>query len=131
MDLPSRIALFLPSLRGGGAERVMLALANGFVARGLGVDLVLAKAEGPYLREVSEAVRVVDLGASRVLASVPGLIRYLRRERPEALLSAMSHANLVALWARRWARVPTRVVVSEHNTLTVSQKNIPVTSAGF
>lgn len=116
----NRIAIYVPSLRGGGAERVMTILANGFTVRGFAVDLVLAKAEGPYLREVSEAVRVVDLGASRVLASLPRLIRYLRRERPEAMLSALNHANVMALWAQQWARVPTRLVVSEHNTLSVA-----------
>jgi len=44
-----KLALFLPSLRGGGAERVMVNLVRGFAERGLRVDLVLAKAEGPYL----------------------------------------------------------------------------------
>lgn len=124
--MKGRIALFLPSLRGGGAERVMVTLANGFGARGLAVDLVLAKAEGPYLKDVSEAVRVVDLGVSRVLASLPGLIRYLRRERPAAMLSAMNHANVVALLARKLARIPTRLVVSEHNTLSAGRHTLPL-----
>ncbi len=119
------IALFLPSLRGGGAERVMLNLAQGFVKRGFHVDLVLAKAEGAYLSEVPPEVRIVNLKASRVLWSLPGLIRYLRREQPRVMLSALSHANLVALWARAVARVKTRLVVSEHNTLSISTEGTP------
>lgn len=58
--MKERIALFLPSLHGGGAERMMVNLARGFSERGLSVDLVLAKAEGPYLSQVSPDVRVVD-----------------------------------------------------------------------
>src|SRR3989442_572508 len=46
------VALFLPSLEAGGAERVMLSLALGFADRGLAVDLVLVRAEGTYLAEV-------------------------------------------------------------------------------
>lgn len=69
-----KISLFLPSLRGGGAERVMVNLARGFVERGVQVDLVLARAEGPYLSEVPEGVRVVDLGSKRVLYSTLGAI---------------------------------------------------------
>jgi len=117
------IALFLPSLRGGGAEKVMVNLALGFVEQGLKVDLVLAKAEGPYLSRVPEEVRVVDLGARRVLYSLPGLVRYLRRERPQAMLSALNYANIVAIWAKLLARVQTHLVVSEHNTLSCSTQN--------
>jgi glycosyltransferase involved in cell wall biosynthesis len=118
----SLIALYLPTLCGGGAERVMVTLANGFADQGLQVDLVLAKAEGSYLADVSPSVRVVDLGASRVLASLPGLVRYLRRERPAALLSAMGHANVVAVAARWLSRVPTRLVVSEHANFLLSRQ---------
>lgn len=113
-----RIALFLPSLRGGGAERIMVTLANAFAERGFKTDLVLAKAEGPYLNDVSENVRVVDLGASRVVTSLPALVRYLRRERPDVMLSALYHANVIALLAKRLACVKTRLVVSEHSSPT-------------
>lgn len=111
-----KVALFLPSLRGGGAERVMVNLARGFSERGLRVNLVLAKAEGPYLSHVPSTVRSVDLRASRVLASLPSLVHYLRSERPKALLSALDHANVVAHLARKFVRAQMRVVVSVHTT---------------
>jgi glycosyltransferase involved in cell wall biosynthesis len=114
------IAIYLPSLHGGGAERAMVTLANGFADRGLKVDLVLACAEGPYLAEVSPVVRVVDLQSSRVLASLPGLVRYLRRERPRTMLSALSHANVVAIMARMLSRITVRLVISERSNLSRS-----------
>jgi glycosyltransferase involved in cell wall biosynthesis len=51
---------------------------------------------------------------------LPDLVRYLRRERPQVLLSAMTDMNLAALWARRLARVPTELVISEHINLSQS-----------
>ena len=60
----------------------------------------------------------MDLGARRILSSLPSLVRYLRREQPAAVLSVL-HANVVALWARRLAGVSTRLVVSERNTLSL------------
>jgi len=119
----NNIALFLPSLRCGGAERVMVNLARGFAERGQQVDMVLAKAEGPYMREVPPEVRIVDLGAKRMLYSLPALVRYLRRVRPDAMLSAMNHSNIVAIWARQLAGVKTRLIISEHNTLSVSVRD--------
>lgn len=117
---PRAIAFFLPGLHGGGAERIVLNLTQGIVERGLAVDLVLAAATGPLRDHVAPGVRVVDLASPRVLRSIGPLARYLRRERPRALVSSMSHANLVALWAARLARTGTPVVVTEHNTMSQS-----------
>lgn len=113
-----RLAIFISALRLGGAQRSMLKLAQGLVERGYAVDLVLARSEGPFLAEVPASVRVVDLRATRVLTSLVGLVRYLRQERPDVMLSALNYVNIVALWAKRLARVSTRVVVSERNTLS-------------
>ncbi|MGQ9738920.1 MAG: glycosyltransferase [Armatimonadota bacterium] len=112
----NKLAFYMPSLAGGGAERVFLHLAKGFVERGYEVHLVLARAEGPYRPQIPKAVRVMDLHASRVLTSLPRLVRYLRDERPFAMLSALDHANVVAICAQGLARVPTRVVATVHST---------------
>jgi glycosyltransferase involved in cell wall biosynthesis len=110
-------------MAGGGAERGALKLAEGLAGRGFDVDLVLAAAEGPRMADVPDTVRVVDLGARRVLSSLPGLIRYLRRERPRGLVTVLDHANVVALWARRLGRYPGRVVVVEQNTLSLAARH--------
>jgi glycosyltransferase involved in cell wall biosynthesis len=110
------IAFFVPSLRGGGAERAMLDLARGFASRGVKVDLVLAQAEGPYIAMVPATIRVVDLRAKRILASLWPLVKYLRSVRPRALLATHTHANLAALWAKRLARVSTRIVIRQATT---------------
>lgn len=115
-----RIALFLPSLRGGGAERVMLTLAGGIAMRGVPVDLVLAQAVGPYLDRVPNNVNIVDLSARSVLFSLPRLVAYLRRSKPKALLTAQGHANVIGIWASKLARVATNVVVTEHVALSES-----------
>ena len=108
------VALFVPSLEGGGAERVAVRLANGLASRGLPVDLVLARREGPFLDDVGEGVGVVDLRARRIRASLVGLTRYLRRRQPIGLVSFQTHANVVALVARDLALADTAVVATEH-----------------
>jgi glycosyltransferase involved in cell wall biosynthesis len=115
-----RVALLTSSMEGGGAQRAVLKLAAGLAERGAQVDLVLRRAEGPYLAQLPDSVRVVDLHARRMLAGVPALTGYLRRERPVVMLSALDYVNVVALWVRRGARVPVRLVVSERNNLSAA-----------
>jgi tyrosine-protein phosphatase YwqE/glycosyltransferase involved in cell wall biosynthesis len=116
--VPSRpVAFFLPAMYGGGAERIVLALAGGIASRGIPVHLVLARREGPFLAEVPGSVQIVDLHARRDLLALRALVRYLRKEKPRVLFSGL-HTNLIALWARRLARGSTRVIVCEHNTLS-------------
>ena len=57
----NRVAIYISSLRGGGAERVMVIIANAIADRGYPVDLVLSNAIGPYLAEVSPSVNLVNL----------------------------------------------------------------------
>jgi glycosyltransferase involved in cell wall biosynthesis len=111
-----RLSIFIPSLLGGGAERVASILANGFARRGHEVDLLLARAEGPYLADISADVRIVDFDRSGVAACLPQLTRYLRTTRPHALLSLLSHANVIALIANRLAGSPSRAVVCERSS---------------
>jgi glycosyltransferase involved in cell wall biosynthesis len=120
-----RVAIFTSNMDGGGAERAMAKLAGGIADQGYDVDLVLSRAEGHYLAEVPETVRIVDLDASRVLASIPPLIRYLRRERPAAMLTSMNYVNVVGIWARALARVETRLVVNEQNALSLEAAHSP------
>jgi glycosyltransferase involved in cell wall biosynthesis len=103
----------------------MLSLSSGLASRGYSVDLVLAVSEGPYLSQVPDNVRLVELEASRTLTTLPALVRYLRRERPRAMVAALSRANLVALWARRITGIPKRLVVNEQNTVSVLTQNAP------
>lgn len=118
-ELPARrIAIFLPTLGGGGAERVMVSLANAIVARGFAVDLVVANAEGSFLSHVSPGVHVVDFRVDRIYKALLPLARYLRSVRPIAMLAAIYHANVIALLARMLACVPTNVVVSVRSTIS-------------
>ncbi len=133
------IAVFIPSLRGGGVERNMLNLTRGMADAGHAVDLVLVSAEGPFLKMVDERVRVVDLKSSRVVSALPKLIRYLKDARPAALLSGMGHANIIAVIAHGLAGGDCRLVVSEHTLPSVVakfastplSKTVPVLSRWF
>lgn len=102
---------------------MMVVLANHLTADGYEVDLVLVKAEGPYLNKLSNRVRVIDLNASRVATSIPALIRYIRNERPVSMLSAMGHVNVGAVIAGVLSSNDHRMVISERANITASGRS--------
>lgn len=116
-DVRPHVALFVPSLRGGGAERVMMDLARAFADGGHAIDVVVLNRDGAVVDDLGPGVRLVDLDRSRAALALPALLRYLRRYRPRALLSTLEHANVVAVAAARLAG-GVRVVVREANTPT-------------
>lgn len=108
------VAIFCASLSGGGAERVVMNLASNFAKQGFSVDLLVADAKGVISQELPPEVRFIDLKAHRLLACIPGLVRYLWKVRPDTLFSAMDYVNVVAIWAKILSGISTRVVVSVH-----------------
>ena len=121
-----KIALFMPDVGGGGAERAMLDIATGLSQRGISVDLVLVKAEGRYIELTPKNVRLVDLRSHRIAASLPKLLRYLRRERPAALLSTLAAANVIALAAKLLLRSQLHLVVRQESVFTGRLRSVSV-----
>jgi len=97
---------------------MMVVIANGLAGNGVAVDLVLAAKRGPYLPEISPAVNVVDLATGGVAKAVPRLAGYLRRARPDLLLTTLAHSSVAALTARALAGTGVPLVVREANTPT-------------
>ncbi|GAB3678629.1 glycosyltransferase [Salinisphaera aquimarina] len=151
LDAAARhVAIYVPTLAGGGAELSMLRLAAALAERGYSVDLLLNRRRGAYAERIPATVNVIELARYSkwrarldvlrarpadldvvlrpvLTARVPimslrylgGLADYLRIRRPTVLISAMFYSNLLALWARNLAGSDTRLVVTEHNTLSL------------
>lgn len=113
-----RLAIFLATSGHSGVDRIMTNLIHAFAEQGLQVDLLHVRNHGPHLDPVPANVRVVDLGAAHVNSSLFPLLRYLRRERPAALLSDKDKVNRLAIWSRRLAGVTTRVVIRTGTTVS-------------
>lgn len=115
----SRIAFFLPSLNGGGAERVIIYVAEGFVSQGWLVDLVVYQAVGAYTAQLPKQINLVNLnaGSPQMLTKTLALARYLKSHRPDILLTTLDDVN-TAGWARRFVGGSTKVIMLVQNHLS-------------
>lgn len=123
-DLERRpdVALFVRDLYFGGTERYAVTLANAFAALGLNVDLVGLWGRGALKDELAPSVRVVELRRRNAFRSLLPLMRYMRVAKPRAFIAGTPAFNLVAVWARLLARHSGRVIVVEHNTVSLRSR---------
>lgn len=106
-----RLAVFAATSGHSGVDRNLRNLIPEFARGGVAVDVLRIRGHGPYLDPVPANVRMIELGTAHVGTSLFPLVRYLRRERPAALLADKDKVNRTALWAKRLARASTRVAV--------------------
>jgi glycosyltransferase involved in cell wall biosynthesis len=116
--VPARhILSYAQSLRGGGVERVLLRLAEAWLAEGRRVTLVLGSDEGPLAAELPAGIERVVLGstAHRALRAVPGIVR---RRRPDVIFCPGNHYSGIAAWTRaRLGRATPPIVAKVSNAL--------------
>ena len=110
-----KIAFFLPKLTYGGAERVVIDIANSLAKRGYLIDIVLAKGGNTYIDEISPSINIINLKCKSTILSFFPLSRYIKKSSPDGIISALSHANCVVLLAKKITNNNTKIVVSERN----------------
>ena len=114
-----RIAFYMHDLSGGGVERMRLTLIAALRARDLEVTLVLGKKQGPMLQLLPTDLKIIELGTRRTICAVSRLARFMRAEGPDVLVSSLDHNNIAAMLARRLSHSSIRLVICQHNALSV------------
>lgn len=116
-DTNETLLVFIPSLGGGGAERVAVTLSNYFAENGVTVFLVVIDGDGVLNKEVGPKVRLHILRATRSRFAVMELAKFIRQNRPTTVLSFLTQANIVACIVHLFLRPSFRLVISERNSL--------------
>ena len=117
----AHIALFIPSLDAGGAERVFITLAHQFIQQGHQVDIVLINKQGALLKQCSPEINIIDLKSfknffghiSNVTSRIRKLSQYLDQKKPDILLSTLTGSNLVAVIAHKLCLSKSKLVLRE------------------
>ena len=117
------ISIVIPNFSGGGAEKVMTTLANSLHNQGYKVDLVVFSNSGAFVNDIHHEVNIVNLSTSRASFTVYSLVQYISHNRPDVILSALTHVNIATIIAKFFSRVDFRLVISEHAVVSVIAGN--------
>jgi glycosyltransferase involved in cell wall biosynthesis len=119
-----QLAILVPTLAGGGAESVVVILANEMAARGITLEILTFSETGRLRPRLTEGIPVRQLGGGGASTALSPLIRYIRRSSPATLLVTLSHALVTAAAARYLVGTTPKVVgrVSTHMTTNVDER---------
>lgn len=88
---------FLPDLRGGGAERVMLTLLECYLKNNKDVVLLLGKKQGNLISQIPNDVKVSELGSRSALTSIVPFIKFCKKNKPEKVFASLGSSLATAL----------------------------------
>lgn len=117
---PPKIAIILPNLRGGGAERLHVNLANDWIINGFDVEFILLRKEGELIQLLNPNISVVGINVDRIRDAILPLAAHLRKSRSKVVLAAMWPLTSAAVLAWVLSGCKVKLFLSEHEHLTSS-----------
>lgn len=120
-----KVIFFLPTLNGGGAERVTVNLINKLSSNfdNLDIHLLLLRKEGVFLSDLNAEINVTDLNSKRTIYSFFKIIKFIKKEKPDYFVSSLNYLNVVSLIIKRITNTHTKFFVTEHSTISQRLNN--------
>lgn len=121
--MKKRILFVVPSLAGGGAQRVVTILLEHIDRSRFEPCLAILKSdgdEGVFLKEIPHDVNIANLNCRRVRYSAIRLLRTIWKIRPHLILSTLGHMNLLLIMTKPFFPGGTGLWIREANTPSLS-----------
>ena len=120
-----KVVFVLPDLGGGGAQRVMLALARMVDRNAFDPHLVVIGPANEFVAELPPGMAVERLDARRLRSSLFPLAASLRRHKPAVIVSTLGYINLGLLGLRPLLGRDVRIIVREANVVSATLRAMP------
>jgi len=88
------LCLVTPTFNGGGAEKVIVNLANYYETQSYKVEIIAFRAEGPYLSKVNSNINIIDLNSKKARYVFFKLYKLLKNKKYKYIISAMRDSNI-------------------------------------
>ncbi|MFW5983231.1 MAG: glycosyltransferase, partial [bacterium] len=109
-----KLGIYIGTMEGGGAERVVLNLANEFYKRSIPFVLILRFKKGPYLKELNTNIKVIELTANNPVLIISRLIMACKNNKIDTLFTVSRYNNVIGLIANKILKK--KIVIREANT---------------
>lgn len=125
MKNKTKVLFIIPTLLAGGAERVMSFVSQNLDKNKFNSSLVVIGFEKDNKYDL-KGITVHYLGKDRVMNAVIPLIRIIRKEKPQVIISAISHLNitmgLISVFFPKTKFIGRHTIVSQDRVKLVVEK---------
>src|SRR5690554_4647746 len=111
------IVFVIPSLAAGGAERILSFVAQNLNKETFNTTLLVTGYEKNTVYELDN-LNIIYLNKSRVLKSFPTIFRFLKKIKPDIVVSSIVHLNILMAFMSPFFR-STKFVAREANVISV------------
>lgn len=119
----TNLFIIVPSLYGGGSERVVSTLINYIDQSTFEITLVLGNKVGEFVKDIPSNVKVIDLKKDRVRKAIIPIVKLLIKKKPDIAFSTLGHLNLLIALFRPFLPKRTKFIARESNTISVRNKD--------
>ncbi|MYL40670.1 glycosyltransferase [Virgibacillus salexigens] len=120
-----KVFFMIPSLAGGGAERVFVNLVNGIDKSVFDVTLIYLSDER-NVYNVTDNINVINLNKKRLRNSLFKIIKLIRNEKPELIVSTHGHMNIILLILKYFFPIKTKIIVRQTNIISKNTSSNPL-----
>ena len=124
--MKKRIFFVIPSLVGGGAERVTLTVAHEIDLKKFSPSIVVLNGKkNDYQHLISDEMPLIDLGTSgRARYTIFELAKCLRRERPDVVVGSLPLVGILLILRKKIFRQRFQMVSWIHNNVAEGCKRL-------
>ena len=114
----SIIAIFVPSYQIGGAEKVLVQLANSLLAHFDEVHMLSNTLDGPLKEQLDPSIRRIHFGNNSYKRVFFDLISYYNEFKPDVVITSLYATGIVACAACQLSRHKPVLLIGAHNSFS-------------
>ena len=120
--MKKKILFIVPSMRGGGSERVISIILKNLNRDNFDIILVLLKKEGKYLEDLPADIEIIDLEITKARYSIVKIIKIILSKKPDIVFSTLGYLNILISIIRPFFSKNIKFIARESSIASIQNK---------
>jgi len=120
--MKKKILFIVPSMRGGGSERVISIILKHLSREKFDITLALLKKEGKYLDDLPTDIKIIDLEVTQARFALVKIIKLILSQKPDIVFSTLGYLNILISIIRPFFSKNIKFIARESSIVSIQNK---------